>query len=97
MAIDLPVTIRSGGQLIPATVTNISCGGMFLTMDVADIAENSTVEVTFDLDNENRDLSLSGIVARVESKGPQGVGVQFGNFFSASHKILREFLRKQLT
>lgn len=94
LAIDVPVTIRSQGKLIPATAVNVSCGGMYLKTETKDIAENSSIEVTFDLDSENKDISLSGTVARVDSI--LGFGVQFGNYFSASHKALREFLRKQM-
>lgn len=96
LSIDVPVTIRSGGNLIPATALNVSCGGIYLKTETHGINENSTIEVTFDLDGENKDVSLSGVVTRVDGSPKSGIGVQFGNFFSASHKALREFLRKQM-
>jgi uncharacterized protein (TIGR02266 family) len=93
--LELPVVIRSGGRLIPATVINLSTGGMYLKTDT-NIEKNSAVEVTFDLDEENRDISLSGVVARVDKNPENCIGVQFGNFFSSSHKALREYLREKL-
>jgi uncharacterized protein (TIGR02266 family) len=95
ISLELPVVIRSGGRLIPATALNLSSGGMYLKTDT-EIKKNSAVEVTFDLDEENRDISLSGTVARVDKNPEHCIGVQFGNFFSSSHKALREYLRGKL-
>lgn len=94
--LDIPVTLRHKGKLIPATVLNVSCGGMYLVADGEDLAENTTVEVTFDLDGEHRDVSVCGVVSRVEKTDRPRIGVQFGSFFSAGHKALREFLKKHL-
>lgn len=92
--VNLPVTIRHDGKLVPATALNLSCGGMYLETDGETISENSTVEVTFDLDADNRDVSLCGVIARIERSQKPRIGVQFANFFSAGHTALREFLRK---
>lgn len=93
---NLPVTIRHKGKLFPATALNLSCGGMYLETEGRGLSENSTVEVTFDLDCETRDVSLCGTITRMENAPPTRIGVQFGNLFSTSHKALREFMRKQL-
>ncbi len=96
ISLSLPVVIRSGGRLLPAMALNISKGGMYLKVDDK-IEKNTPVEVTFDLDEENRDISLSGTVARIERKPECFIGVQFLNFFSSSHKTLREYLRNKLS
>lgn len=96
VAVDIPVTLRHKGKLIPATAVNVSCGGMYLIADEEDLAENTSVEVTFDLDGEHRDVSVCGVVSRVDKAGGPKVGVQFGSFFSSGHKALREFLKKHL-
>jgi hypothetical protein len=94
VSVDLPVTIRHKGKLIPATALNVSCGGMYLETEGEGLSENTPIEVTFDLNGESRDVSLCGVVSRVETAPRPRVGVEFANFFSAGHKALREFLRK---
>ncbi len=96
VALDLPVTVRHKGKLIPATAVNVSCGGMYLVTEGETLSENSSIEVTFDLNDEARDVSLCGVISRVESTDRPRIGVQFGNFFSSGHKALREFLRRHL-
>lgn len=94
VAVDIPVTIRHKGKLIPATVLNVSCGGMYLEAEGEDLTENTQVEVTFDLGNDSRDVSLCGVISRIDNSQKPRVGIQFGSFFSSGHKALREFLRK---
>lgn len=96
VALDLPVTVRHKGKLIPATAVNVSCGGMYLVTEGETLSENSSVEITFDLNEETRDVSLCGVISRVEKTDRPRIGVQFGSFFSAGHRALREFLRKHL-
>jgi PilZ domain len=95
-AVKLPVTLRHKGKLIPATATNISCGGMFIAAESIDISEEHPVEVIFDLD-ENRDLSMRGLVTRIDSdKETSGLGVQFTSFFSDSHKVVQNYINSNL-
>ena len=94
--VELPVTIRCKGRFIPATALNVSCGGMYLEAEGEDLSENANVEVTFDLNHEYRDVSLCGVIARVEKTPSPRVGIKFANYFSTGHKILREYLRKSL-
>ena len=93
---DLPVTVRYKGKLIPATALNVSCGGMYLETEAEGLSENSVVEVTFDLNGDTRDVSLCGVISRVEHVSSPLFGVQFASPFSPGHKILREYLRKNL-
>lgn len=93
--VDLPVILRHKGRLLPATILNLSCGGMCLRADAEEISENGNVEVIFDLGEEKRDLSLRGRITRIETAAETStVGVQFTNLFSLSHKAIEEYLRK---
>ena len=94
--INLPVILRHKGRLIPATANNLSCGGMFIAVDSVDISVEHPVEVIFDLD-DNKDLSLRGQITRVEfGDNTSGLGVQFTNLFSDSHKAVQKFINSNL-
>ena len=59
-------------------------------------AVSAPVEIIFDLE-ERRDLSLIGKITRVESgSGASGLGVQFTDVFSLSHKVVQDYLRTNL-
>lgn len=98
LTIDLPVILRHAGRLIPATAVNVSCGGMFIQTMHNDLLRDHTVEVIFDLGQDQRDLSMRGQITRVEEGGPEGssIGVQFTNLFSLSHKAIEQYLHKNL-
>ena len=92
----LPVILRHKGRLIPATANNVSCGGMFIAADKVDFSAEHSVEVIFDLD-DNKDLSLRGQITRVESNNDtSGLGIQFTNLFSDSHKAVQKFINSNL-
>lgn len=94
VALDIPVTIRYKGNLMPALALNVSSGGMYIKANTENEVIDGPIEVSFDLDKDNKDLSLSGNVARVEKSDSIYIGVQFKNPFSSSYKTLREFLTK---
>jgi len=95
--VTLPVILRHAGRIIPATAVNLSCGGMYIRADQRDIAMDKPVEVIFDLAEGERDVSLRGKITRVDESGETtGLGVQFTNLFSQSHKALTEYLNKHL-
>ncbi|MFH1874331.1 MAG: PilZ domain-containing protein [Pseudomonadota bacterium] len=95
--LQIPVTVRCNGKLLPATATNVSVGGMCIKTEAFDdVKKDDLVEVYFDLDEKRRDLSLRGAIARVNGSADHNIGVQFGNFHSESHKILRQFLHREL-
>ena len=98
LAIDLPVILRHAGRLIPATAVNVSCGGMFIQTMHHDLLRDHTVEVIFDLGQDQRDVSMRGQIMRVEPSGTEGsgIGIQFTNLFSLSHKAIEQYLHKNL-
>jgi hypothetical protein len=97
ISVDLPVILRHGGRIIPATLQNISSGGVYLKTDKSRIATGRPVEIIFDLSDANRDLSMRGQVLRVEDVDDKnGVGVQFTNLFSLSHKAVQKYIDENL-
>ena len=95
--ISLPVILRHGGRIIPATALNISCGGMFIRAEQAGVTGDGPVEVIFDLTEGEKDVSMRGNITRTEdSSGHTNLGVQFTNLFSLAHKAIERYLRNTL-
>lgn len=95
LKVNLPVVLRHRGRFIPATMLNLSCGGMYLKTDDEDISDDSPVEVIFDLDNERRDLSVSGQIKHLEHADDfASMGIQFSNIFSSSQKVIQDYLKR---
>ena len=96
--VELPVTLRCGGRLIPATALNISCGGVYLTTEGADIGikEKDSVEIVIDLSKEDHDVSLRGEVIRIESGEGGKVGVRFTNLYTVGHQTLESYININL-
>lgn len=94
LKIDLPVTIRYKGNLIPATALNISCGGMCLATDSPEVVGNDDVEIILDLSAAELDISIRGKVVRINPGVSKKVGVQFTNLFSLGHKAIERFIQK---
>lgn len=94
--VQLPVTVRYRGRLIPATARNVSCGGMMLDTSGATFAEQDALELIFDLSALDRDITLRGEVVCSElSDTGRRVGVQFMNLFSIGHEAVTRFLKRQ--
>ncbi len=97
ISINLPVILRHGGKLIPATLENISSGGMYLKTGKSRISTDRPVEIIFDLNDANRDVSMRGQITRVEdAEDHNGVGIQFTNLFSMSHKLVQKYVNEKL-
>lgn len=96
--VELPVTLRLGGRLIPATTLNISSGGVCLGLDEQDLklAEQGKVEVIIDLSQEQTDVSLRGEITRVETGEGKKIGIKFTNLYTVGHQTLEQFINKNL-
>lgn len=93
--LELPVTIRYRGRLIPATAHNLSCGGMLLDARGASFVEHDSLELIFDLSSLERDVTLRGEIRRIAADGPKShIGVQFINLFSLGHEAVTRFLKR---
>jgi len=95
--VNLPVILRHRGRLLPATMLNLSVGGAYIRTDDGRVSEDGPVEVIFDIDANTRDISLRGTILRNSPlSDSSGLGIQFTNLFSESHRAVEEFLRRNL-
>lgn len=92
--VNLPVTLRYKGSLIPATVLNISCGGICLSTDSSEVEEDGSAEVILDLSASERDISVRGEVVRTTEGRQKKIGIQFTNLFSVGHQAIEKFIKK---
>ncbi|MFH1829866.1 MAG: PilZ domain-containing protein [Pseudomonadota bacterium] len=97
LSVNMPVILRHRGKFIPATMLNISCGGMYLCVEQSSISNDASVEVIFDLNEKERDVSMRGQITHIEdSNDHTRVGIQFTNIFSLSHKTVQQYVNKHL-
>ncbi len=100
LRVKLPVTLRYQGRLIPATMLNLSCGGACIKADEINLDADSSVEIVFDIDAEQRDISMRGTIVHSKDmpENSRGctAGVRFSNLFSEGHRTIQEFLRRNL-
>ncbi len=92
--VNLPVTMRYKGKLLPATVLNISCGGVCLATDSSAVIDEGSAEIILDLSETERDVSVRGEVVRVGKGKNIQVGVQFTNLYSVGHQAIEKYLQK---
>lgn len=96
MAVDLPLTLRYRGRLIPATALNLSCGGMLLDTEALEVDPTAPVELIFDLSTVDRDIAVRGAVVRCETLDrTTRVGIQFTNLFTVGHDAITRYLRRR--
>jgi len=89
--VEILATARNGGRLFPATMSNLSVGGAYIKISQEHIDNTSPIEIIFNLNDKDKDLSLMCGIRRVEN---EGIGVQFLNPFSEQHKLVRKYLAK---
>lgn len=94
--VNLPVTLRYKGSLIPATALNISCGGICLATDSDEVSDPENVEVVVDLSTVEHDVSVRGKIVRVNEGTQKKLGVQFTNLYSVGHQAIERFVKKQV-
>lgn len=93
LKVNLPVTIRYHGHLIPATALNVSCGGMCLSTDNPEVTGDDNVEVIFDISSADLDVSVRGRIVRVTPGMQKKVGVQFTNLYSIGHQAIERYVQ----
>ncbi|MBI5299244.1 MAG: PilZ domain-containing protein [Deltaproteobacteria bacterium] len=91
---ELPVTLRTHGKLIPAATLDISLGGICLLTDLQHEIKNGPVEVVVDLNSDLRDISLKGKVLRSQNSIEKKVAIEF-NSPSSGLKSLKTFLSQK--
>lgn len=93
---ELPVTLRTRGKLIPAACIDISHGGVCLLTDYNEEIDEGVVEVIIDLSPHYRDISLRGRILRFQKGVGQRVAVQFTSPDSKGLQTLKNFLTRQV-
>lgn len=92
LEMDLPVTLRTKGKLIPAACLDISQGGICILTDYSEEIGEGVVEVIIDLTPNYRDISLRGRVLRAQRAIGQKVAIQFTSPSSKGQQTLEKFL-----
>lgn len=95
LLIELPVTLRYKGSLIPATALNVSCGGMCLSTDNPEVNDAKNVEVIIDLSAAELDISVRGQIVRVTEGNNTNLGIQFTNLYSLGHQAIERFINRR--
>lgn len=91
--VQLPVTIRYQGRLIPATALNLSCGGMQLDAQSLLLDRDGKVELIFDLSTLERDVAMRAEVSWCEVLDSKSrVGVRFTNLFTVGHEAVTRYI-----
>lgn len=93
---DLPLTLRTRGRLIPAACLDISQGGICLLTDYNQEIEEGLVEVVIDLSPNYRDVALRGRVLRSQKGIGQKVAIQFTSPQSKGQQTLTGYLETQV-
>lgn len=93
---ELPITLRTRGKLIPAACLDISQGGVCLLTDYNEEISEGLVELVIDLSPTYRDVSLRGRVLRFQKTIGQKVAIQFTTPDSKGQQTLKNFLERQV-
>lgn len=79
---------------------NLSCGGACIQTSEANLDFETPVEIIFDLNEKQRDISMRGNIVHRSEDADQPkdnkAGVRFSNLFSDGHKAVQEYLRRNL-
>lgn len=93
---EMPVTLRTQGRLLPASTVNLSLGGACLLADYNEKISEGDAEIVFDFEKKSKEVALTGKVLRFEKGIGQKVVVQFTRPFSKGHQTLTKFLLEYL-
>src|SRR3989338_5312346 len=78
----LPVVLRHQGKILEANMVNLSCGGVCLQTNHADLEFSGNVEVMLDLNEQYKDVALTGWIVWSAGEKEQTLGIQFTNQYS---------------
>lgn len=92
LEIGLEVELLVGGSPVKATTTNISCGGLFLTVDPKEVQKNQELSLLIHLPNRKRPVQLVGQILRQERKG---VAVKFGELYNDNILAIEQFIKSK--
>lgn len=91
--VSLPVSLKIGDQLLQATASNLSCGGIFLPRLKDQFADSVEMELQVHLPGRDKPVTLCGEVAREEG---DGVGVKFKGLYDDNILAIEKFIKNSL-
>ena len=95
LEIGLEVELFVNGSPIKATTTNISCGGLFLSVDPDRVKKDQDVSVVIHLPNQKRPVQLVGQVLRCEKDSRHGVALKFEGLYNDNVLALEKFIKSR--
>ena len=95
LEIGLEVELLVDGSPIKATTANISCGGLFLTLDPNQLKKDKEFSVLIHLPNRNKPVQMVGQILRRESDHRKGVAVKFQGLYNDNVLALEQFIKSK--
>lgn len=92
----VPVDLEMGNRTLTATSSNISCGGMFLVVDPAQLSEQRNLSLAIHLPNRSKPVKLTVEVLRRETNSRAGVAVQFQGLYNDNILEIEKFVKAKL-
>lgn len=93
LEIGVEVELEVDGSRLKTTTANISCGGLFLTMDPERVKEDQDLSLTIHLPNRQRPVKLVGKILRRERNSRQGVAVRFEGLYNDNILAIEQFIK----
>lgn len=93
---ELPVDLQVGEEKVMTTSSNISCGGMFLQIDPAQLSMLEKLDVVIHLPNRKNPVKLSAEILRNERDDRRGVAVQFQGLYNDNILEIEKFVKAKL-
>jgi len=93
--VEVPVTLRYHGKLIPAASLDLSLGGIAVLIDFESDIQEGPIEIVMDLSPHHRDVSLMGRVLRFQKEYGKKVGIQFVESRNKEINTLQSFLNSR--
>lgn len=90
---EVPVDLECSGKRLKANTRNISCGGMFLHLDPAQIQGQDEVQLVVHLPNRDKPVHLIGSVRRSDA---DGVAVEFQGLYNDNILAIERFVKSNL-
>ncbi len=98
---DLPVDLTIEGKKINVNASNISCGGLFVSLKQEIVKERADIEIIVSLPNENKPVKVVGEVARYQSpsflnQSAEGVAIRFRGLYDDNILAIDRFIKDRL-
>lgn len=90
---ELPVDLEQSGVSLKAQTRNISCGGLFLSLDPQQLAPEEDLQLVIHLPNQKNPVKLVGSVRRREN---DGVALEFQGLYNDNILAIERFVKSNL-